>query len=164
MIPGYTPVHEFENYGVSMEGDVINFDTGRHLRPHLSQNGHVYVSLSRNGVLCPRVLARLVGYAYLPIPPEHFDTIIHHDYNLENNHAGNLSWRPGYFAVQYQRQGRMAGGAFRVNHPIVCVETGEVFPSSREAAMSYGVLEMDILTNLDSVSEVFPSGKCFASY
>jgi hypothetical protein len=160
----FVPIQDFPNYGVNIQGEIVNFSRGTFMGQHKSANGHLYVALSIENRLYPRIIARLVADAFLPVPPEDFDTIIHHDYNLENNHASNLSWRPRYFAVQYHRQKLMAT-LFRIRHPIVCIETGEVFPSSKEAAISYGILEMDLCAKLDDPNgEIFPIGKRFASF
>lgn len=157
----FPPIRGFENYGVRIDGVVINLDTGRRLFHHVGRNGHVYVSLSKHDQVFQRLLGRIVGDIYLPKPPDFFDTIIHHDYDFTNNHASNLSWRPRHFAVKYHRQ---RSARRRVVNPVMCVETGEVFPSVAEAAISYGVLEEDILTKLNSGSYVFPIGKSFDIY
>lgn len=161
----YAPIQGYSRYGVRIDGDVINLRTGRRLQHHLTQNGHVYVALSVDGTVQPRILARLVAKAFLPTPPEYFDAVIHHDYNFENNHAANLSWRPRHFAVQYHRQGRDdIEHFFRIHRPIVCDQTGEIFPSSREAAQSFGILEMDLVTKVDANEEVFPIGRTFSFF
>lgn len=161
----YAQIQGYSRYGVRIDGDVINLRSGRRLHHHRTQNGHIYVALSVDGLIHPRILARLVAQAYLPEPPEYFDAIIHHDYNFANNHASNLSWRPRHFAVQYHRQGLdPMAHLWRIHRPIVCVETGEVFPTSSEAAQSYGILEMDLATKIDANEELFPIGKTFAFF
>lgn len=160
----YVPVQEFPNYGVRIDGDVINLNTGMRLNHHRSRNGHVYVSFSNCGVIYPRLVGRVVGHEYVPRIADYFNTIIHHDYDFTNCHASNLSWRSRQFAVKYHRQKHPAFSRSRIMMPILCVETGEIFPTSREAAISYGVLEQDIIDRLDRGKEVFPCGKTFSSF
>jgi len=158
----YPPIRGFENYGVRIDGVVINLDTGRRLTHHVGTNGHVYVSLSKHNQLFPKLVGPLVGHVYLPPQQQFFDTIIHHDYDYLNNHAGNLSWRPRHFAVKYHRQRHLRPDS--PPYPIICSDTNEVFFSPSAAAMSYGILEEEIMERLDTGQSVFPVGKCFYSY
>jgi hypothetical protein len=164
----YTPIPEFEQYGIRIDGDVMNLETGRRLRQHES-NGHVYVGLNQGGMTYPRLVSRLVALTYLPSPwePRIFNTIIHHDYDHKNNHVNNLSWRPRWFALKYYEQGMNLDDptkVLRVMRPIKVRHGVEVFPTSKFAAITYGVLETEIFTKLDSGEGVFPDGTIFDSY
>lgn len=156
----FVPIQDFEQYGIRMDGSVINFKTGRLLAQHTS-NGHMYVGLNAGGATYPRLISRLVARAFLPSPwdPINFNTIIHHDYDRRNNHVNNLSWRPRWFALKYYEQGAYLDDptrVWRIMRPIKARDSVEVFPTSKFAAITFGVLEMEIFTKIDTGEGVFP--------
>ena len=161
----YVPILGFENYGISQEGRVINFKTRKILREHLSRD-HVYVGLNDGGSTYPKLVSRLVLSTFQPEPfnPWIFDTPIHHDYNTRNNHVNNLSWRPRWFALKYRKQGANLDNpnvVWRTFQPLRARGLVEVFPTSKEAAVVFGVLEMDITARAGTGEGVFPDGIIF---
>lgn len=71
---------------------------GRELKPkkrrvhgEYEENGHLRVSLSRNGQTKKFFVHRLVAEAFIP-NPNNFPIINHIDENPQNNNADNLEW------------------------------------------------------------------------
>ena len=159
----YTVIHGFPSYGVSEEGEVVNLMRGnRAMKVHHNQYGHPYVVLTEPFTKMPRArhVGKLVAEAYIPKPDEHFDTVIYLDYNKDNCHVSNLAWRPRWFAIEYNRQHKYNwGGAY----PVTEEKTGEFFPSIKEAATAYGLLESEIYSKLDSGQLVSPLDLIFNS-
>lgn len=87
----YRPITGNENYGVSIDGDVVSFETGKSL-PQYDRSGYKHVSFHRSDKGKYRV-HRLVASEWVDNPDPEVNTIINHkDGNPSNNHASNLEW------------------------------------------------------------------------
>jgi hypothetical protein len=128
---------------VSRDGRVRNDDTDHIMAMTRNQQGVIQVGLSRDKKQYRRAVGLLVAKAFLAPPAlETFNTPIHLDGDLSNNHAENLMWRPRWFAMKYHAQFHSDQRGF--DGPIVEIHTGDVFPNSWAAAMEYGLLDRDI--------------------
>lgn len=138
-------IEDFPGYSVSSTGRVRNDETGRLMALLQNQHGVVNVGLMRKGVQYKRSLALLVCLAYLPAPKlPNFDTPIHLDGDKSNNDVSNLMWRPRWFAIMYQQQ--FTNGRRGFSSPVQELATGEIFQSSWEAAIKFGLLDREIMT------------------
>jgi hypothetical protein len=142
----------FPEYSVSNTGSVRNDETDRLMTNNVNQFGIVHVGLTKNKKQYRRALSILVAEAFIPRPSFGFDTPVNLDGNRSNNEAYNLVWRPRWFAVKYFQQ-------FQQNHPcftrkVQVVETGEVFGTSWDAALTLGALDRDIAFSILSGSVV----------
>lgn len=138
----------FPGYSVSDAGSVRNDETERILLPQVNQHGIVNVGLTKNKVQYKRALSILVAEAFVLRPSFTFDTPINLDGDRRNNRADNLLWRPRWFATKYYQQ-------FQQTHPcfsrkVQNIETGEVFNTSWEAALTLGALDRDIAFSIVS--------------
>lgn len=104
---------------------------GRVLKTHLKRNGYLSVDLSVNNKVKTISVHRLVAEAFLP-KIEGKTQVNHINLNKQDNRVSNLEWctseenkdhahRNGKFYNPYKK-------------PIRCVDTGEVFESSYQAA------------------------------
>lgn len=155
-------VPHFRKYAVNPLGDVMNRKTGRLVRPNFNQYGTCMTGLyGEDGKQYQRSTGLLVASIFLEQPNPRFDTPIHLDGDRANNAVYNLAWRPRWFATRYQAQmeSRTVRG-FTV--PIMDVETGEIFNNGMEAAMKYGLIELDIFLSYTNYTYVFPTGQRFA--
>lgn len=123
------------------------------MRP-TSVKGYVRLSLSNNGGRKSFLVHRLVAEAFLPIP----DSLIpligtrrlqvnHKDEDLLNNSAENLEWCDASYNVNYGRRNEKAALKNRngkKSKPVLCVETGEIFPSQAEVQRRLGFNQGDI--------------------
>lgn len=86
----YKKIPTYENYGISKNGKVFNFKTGKILKPHIS--GKVaWVSLSQYGTSTIFKVSNLVYFTWTStnIIPRYSD-IKHLDGDNTNNNVNNL--------------------------------------------------------------------------
>lgn len=81
----------YENYAVTEDGDIVNVRNGNIIKPVISQQGYMYVSLSQHGKKKRAAVHRLVMIAF-----EGFvrgKPIVNHiDGDKTNNRYSNLEW------------------------------------------------------------------------
>lgn len=150
-------IPDFPGYSVSNMGRIRNDRTDRIMALQINQHGIVHVGLFRDGKQHKRGVALLVCEAFLPPPsPPTFDTPIHLDGDLTNNHIDNLMWRPRWFAVKYHKQfdSREPMG---FSGPIQDKRTGQVFRNSWEAATTFGLLDREIFLATLNRTYVWPT-------
>ena len=135
-------VTRFVFRGESKNGVAINQRVdGRPLSVNKTKNGYLTVVLNKDGHQKRMLVHRIVAMSFIPNPlglPE----INHKDGNRTNDKVDNLEW--------CNRSGNILH-ASRILHTLTyhgksvrCVETGEVFPSIRKAAVHYGVADTNI--------------------
>jgi hypothetical protein len=155
----------FPLYEISNEGRVRNINTRKIVSPLTNQSGIVQVNLytpsgKRQGFSVARLVADQFGLERLR---ETYDTITYLDGDRTNVKLDNLVWRPRWFAIKYHKQIDRPGLRF----PIILTQTGEVFAKPMDAAMKYGLIEIDVvmsITNSGYERGVFPSGLKFKRY
>lgn len=156
------PIEEFPDYLISEEGEVFTARRRRRIKPSLTREGAVKITLYLDGVPHTRSLARLVAKAHLynDHDPDTFDTPIHLDNDLTHNHVSNLMWRPRWFATKYQHQ------YWNVNYrtsrvAVVDVDREEVYDNIMQVCQKFGVLFVDVLESCNKGTTVFPTWKIF---
>lgn len=90
----WLPIWGFPGYYVSVTGRVMG--PGRHgslqlLHPTVGRNGHLYVSLYRNGERYKVYVHRLVAEHFIP-NPKHYPVVRHIDDCPSYNDVSNLAW------------------------------------------------------------------------
>lgn len=126
----------------------------------VNQRGVAHVSLYRNQVGHKRSVACLVTEAFLPKPKlEAFDTPINLDGDRINNHIDNLTIRPRWYAVKYFQQFKVPPQGIR--RPVIDTETGDIFATSWEAALRYGLLDKQIAIAVFNRTYVWPTFQMF---
>lgn len=141
----FLPVVGYEGkYEVGKDGSVwsLNYNhTGRRkqLRPALfNKYGHLKVDLCKDGKRKTQAVHQLVLNAYLPKPSSEL-VVMHKDSKPANNRLENLAWGthlennndPHLIALLTNRPD--------LSTPVLCVETGVVYPSVHEAGRQTGV-------------------------
>jgi hypothetical protein len=155
-------IPEFPNYSVGDQGNVRNDESGRFLAMQVNQRGLVNVGLTRGRIQFKRSVPLLVAQAFVPladIHSEEFDTPINVDGDRFNNCADNIMWRPFWFAMKYTQQFKRPPRGFRT--PVEEVETKEWFPTSWDAAVKYGLLDIDIFLATVNRTFVWPTYQRF---
>jgi hypothetical protein len=162
----WSVVPEFPNYSVSNTGHVRsdiqykNGNVGHILKPATNQRGIVNVGLMHNGIQYRRSVALLVAQAFLKTArPLHFTTPINLNGERYDNHVENLQWRPLWFARRYHTQ--FSHGVARITSPIVELGSGDVFPDSWVAAVTYGLLDCEIFEAVENKTYVWPTYQRF---
>lgn len=155
-IPGYEGLYQVSNFGRVKKLDTYLADkNGRRchrkgcvLKPNiwkqktrLSTN-RVAVDLYKNGKRKTFRIHRLVALAFIP-NPENKPDINHRDGNGENNRTDNLEWVTKNENMWHARYTLGFQNGFK-NKAVRCIETGEIFPSTAEAARIKGVDQSSI--------------------
>jgi hypothetical protein len=149
-------IEGFSGYSVSNRGRVRNDETGHILALQVNQEDIMYVGMTIDKKQYKRAVTPLVARAFLPEPRNrHFNTPIHLDGDRWNNDVENLMWRPRWFAVAYQKQFRTHIRGFVI--PIEDIKTGEVFPTSWDAATKYGLIDEEIRVATLNRTYVWPT-------
>lgn len=141
----FRPIPQFPDYAVSTLGRVENIHTGRDMKISVNGRGIPIVGMMFNGTQYKRSVPVLVAQAFLE-PPIHesFDSVIHLDADRRNCRASNLMWRPHWFTVRYHRQFKEPA-RMKFHTRVYCPETDEWFEDSTHMAMTYGLLDRDIV-------------------
>jgi len=160
MIEIWKEITNFDNYSISNYGRVRSEKSERILAQSQNQFGVVYVGLVRDGKQYHRSVPLLVARAFIPNQLEAFDTPINLNGDRYDNRVENLAWRPRWFAIRYNQQ-------FRdpymdpILDPIKDLKTNEVSENSFEAAISYGLLESDLVLSILDRTYVWPTYQQF---
>lgn len=107
---------------------------------------YLQVCLSVNGMQKYKMVHRLVAEAFLEHPAGK-DYVNHKDGNKHNNCVDNLEWVTQKENIEHCIKTLNT----RVVTPVVCVETGEMFSSTREAARFAGVSRSSISMAINGI-------------
>lgn len=155
----WAEIEDFPGYLVSTFGEVYNDTHGRSMSVSLLQNGIPTVGLYKEGHQYRRSIAVLVATAWVYNEwPSRFNTPTHLNGDRLNCRADNLVWRPRWFAIKYHQE--ILTPRFPdwpESSEILLVQTNEIFPSPREAALKYGLREMDIFLGMLNKRSIFPN-------
>ena len=149
----------FVNYEVGTNGEVRNERSGRILRQNANASGTVYVGMVRGGTQHHRSVALMVLSTFVPQTNPAFDTPIHLNGSRFDNRVDNLTWRPRWFAVKYNRE--IQALRPRIDAPIENASSGMVHRDSLECAKHYGVLESDLELSIVNRTYVWPVYQLF---
>lgn len=150
----------FPGYAVSSTGRVQNIRHDRIIARHVNQQGIVHVSLNQRGRQFRRSVAILVASAFiLTARPLSFTTPINVDGDRLNNRADNLLWRPRWYAAEYHSQFRSLQNG--IDEPVEEIKTGEVFKCSWEAAVTYGLLDREVVRSIANRTYAIPTYQMF---
>ncbi len=82
----------YDNYEVSIYGEVRNIKTGNYLSGGVNNCGYLKIGLTKGGKVKQFQLHRLVAQAFIS-NPENKEYVRHHDGDNLNNEALNLYWQ-----------------------------------------------------------------------
>ena len=86
-----TTIKDYENYLIFEDGVIINTDSGKELKPTITNNGYYRIGLSKDGKLKKFLLHRLVALTFIP-NPENKLFVDHINRNRLDNRIENLRW------------------------------------------------------------------------
>lgn len=89
-------IEDFENYEVSVNGDVKSLNYARSgvarlMKPQMNVNGYLMVRLSKNGKSYPKTVHRLVAEAFIP-NTDNLRDVDHINGDRTDNRVENLRW------------------------------------------------------------------------
>lgn len=139
-------------YQVSNKGRVKSFmgKEPRILKPRKNKKGYLRVSLHAGNDFC---IHRLVAIAFLD-NPNNLPEVNHKDENPANNNVENLEWCTHQYNLTYGTCQKRARKSQELSYPqknrkdlskpVICLNTGEEFPSLNEAARRLDLFEISI--------------------
>ena len=141
---------------MSNMGRIYSFKTNKVLKQIVGR-GYLQVNLLDNGKQKTAKVHRLVAEAFLP-NENNYPCVNHKDENRKNNNVSNLEWCTHEYNNNYgtrkEKASKTMKGKFKgekhpmygkkhtaetkekMGKPVVCVTTGEVFKTAREAAFA----------------------------
>lgn len=127
-------------YQVSNLGRVKSlFGKERILKSSISAGYHQVV-LCKNGKTKHHTIHRLVAETFIQ-NPDNLPQVNHKDENKENNCVENLEWCDPKYNINYgtarERTVKNMTGPMK-SKPVLCVETGKIYPSLHQAARQTG--------------------------
>ena len=129
-------------YQVSNLGRVRSLNCRGHkgcigiLTPRLDGKGYEMVALYKEGKARNTKVHRLVAQAFIP-NPNNYPQVNHKDENKTNNDVKNLEWCTNEYNHNYgTRNERVAKS---LSKKVICITTGEIFNSMREACRKYNI-------------------------
>lgn len=130
-------IEGFERYSVSDTGLVRNDRTGKILKESMATNGYSRIGIyDETGNIKWNGVHRYVAMAFIP-NPENKPQVNHIDGNKQNNAVSNLEWVTSHENEVHKCYVlKNIRGVSSKARPVKCVETGEIFPSARLAALS----------------------------
>lgn len=136
-IPGYEGY-----YQVSNRGRVRNSKSGRIKRPGIQGTGYYQTMLSMQAVRTHPLVHRLVAETFIP-NPENKPQINHKNGDKTDNRVENLEWCT--MSENLYHRHRVLGQPGGRSKAVVCLTTGESYPSAKAAAKALGVDQHSVL-------------------
>jgi hypothetical protein len=160
MAENWKEIPDFPGYSVSDWGRVRSDRSGRILALNENQSGLVYVGLVQDGIQYHRSVPLMVSNAFIFRPFGPFDTPINLDGDRFNNHVDNLAWRPRWFAIKYHMQFKWVP-EHPIEEPIIDIKTNVICENSFECAITYGLLEHELIDSIYNNTYVWPTYQQF---
>ena len=122
-------------YKISNWGRVWSCRQNKILTLHRCQSDYVFIGLHKDGKVKTFRIHRLVAQHFIP-NPDNLPEVNHIDEDKDNNRIDNLEWCDHKTNCNYgTRIARCVAGSSK---PVVCVETGLIYPSGKYADMMFG--------------------------
>ena len=152
--PDFLPVVGYEGlYEVGKDGSVWSLNYGRSgqrkqmIPVPYNKYGHLKVVLSKDGENKNYKVHQLLLNTYIPKPSPEL-VVMHIDSKPANNRLENLEWGT-YTENNNDAHSKASQSLVHTNHPatstsVLCVETGEQYPSVHEASRQTGIDQSSI--------------------
>lgn len=123
----WKPIKGYPHLLISRTGQIWTKTYNRLLKPYKTNRGYLNIGLNRDKVVKTFGVHRLVAEAFIP-NPDNLPAVDHIDGNKLNNNVENLQW------ISYSDNIRKAcQGKDRRPKPVICIETGKVYKTIKEA-------------------------------
>ena len=136
-IKGYEGLYKVSNLGRIKS---LNYGgcKGREgiLKPIIDNGGYCRIFLYKNNKKRKFIVHRLVAQAFIP-NPNNLPQVNHKDENKANNCVNNLEWCDCKYNQNYGTRNKRIGKT--LGKKTLCVTTSEIFNSTTEASIKYGV-------------------------
>ena len=144
-------VKPYYNYFISSCGKVFNSNGAEMKIDESAKYNRVRLVIDGNSTAYS--IHRLVALLFIP-NPDNLPQVNHIDGNKRNNNVSNLEWCTASENELHAyktglKKGTWTGkkgSEFPLSIPVVCIETGEVFSCTREAAEKYNIASLSGIT------------------
>ena len=137
----WKPIKNYENYKINRNGVVVNSNF-KIIKPEISNNGYLRVSLCKKQIHKKLSIHRLVAQAFIP-NPNNLTQVNHKDENKKNNNVENLEWCTPLYNLSYSNIIKKGNKAH--NKKIRCITTNEIFDSIKKAEVKYKLHHSNIV-------------------
>ena len=135
-------------YAITEDGQVWSYKRKIFLKPNKNQGGYLQVQLYKNGSRKSPLVHRLVLETYCPIDEMEKLQCNHLNQIRDDNRLSNLSWCTAKENCNYGEHNTKLAAAMKNNSNrnkrVLCVETGEIYPSIKEAERQTGISQGNI--------------------
>lgn len=144
MVEIWKPIANYPGYEVSNLGRIVSHKRkmDRILVPKEYESGYLSVGLSKHGKRKDLLIHRLVLSTFSPIDGMESLEVNHLDENKKNNCLDNLVWSTPKENCNYgMRNGKIK---LRQSKRVLCVETGIIYDSAKQASELTGTCRSSI--------------------
>lgn len=140
-IEGYEGIYQVSNYGnvKSLGNDKTRKE--KVLKPQKHNYGYLMVSLNKQGKHKLHFVHRLVAEAFID-NPNNYEEVNHKDEDKTNNSVINLEWCTRLYNHNYGTINQRI--AESRSKPVICLETGKIYPSLKEVQRQLGFSQGNI--------------------
>ena len=136
-IKGYEGKYQISSLGRIKSLKRKNVTTTHIIKPRLDKNGYLLINLSMNNHKNTFKVHRLVAETFIP-NPDNLPCVNHKDENKTNNKITNLEWCTvkynNAYNNRYKRLPQNQLNNTYTSKPVLCIETGVIYPSVSEAS------------------------------
>lgn len=142
----YKDIEGYEGYQISNHGNVksLNYNkTGKEkiLKPKKNKSGYLQVVLYQQGKGKYHYIHRLVAQAFIE-NPNNLPQVNHKNQIKTDNRVENLEFCDAKYNCNFGTRNERS--ATNRSKPVMCLETGVVYPSANEAARQLGFAQTHI--------------------
>lgn len=129
-IEGYEGLYQVSNYG-----RIYSLITFKVLKTRVCRNGYLLIDLHKGKKASTFYVHRLVAQNFLP-NPINLPEVNHIDEDKTNNHIDNLAW---VTCKDNCNHGTRNARCTTRKQAVICIETGIIYESTREASRQTGI-------------------------
>ena len=140
-IKGYEGIYQISSCGRVRS---LHYKKNKILKLTQDKYGYYQINLCKNNKVKNLKVHRLVAEAFID-NPNNYPEVNHKDENKTNNKIDNLEWCTHYYNNNYgTRNNRVTE---KQKKKVICITTGEIFNSIKEASIKYNVAASSITNN-----------------
>lgn len=141
----FRKIKDFPQYEINTKGQIRN--SNKHILKPEIRTGYCRVHLCKNGKAKWYSVHKLVAQTFIP-NPLHLPEVNHKDENKLNNNVNNLEWCDSKYNTNYGTRNKRISET-KINNTynakqVLCIETGIVYPSMKEAERQTSVCVVSI--------------------